>query len=175
MSGDIIGRGWAFPPGLDHRGRIATVAGEDEIEQSIRIILTTSPGQRVMRPEFGCRLNEIVFAPNNAQTAAQAERFVRLALGRWEPRIQVEQVTAAPDAHEPARLQILSQLAAGGCGPVSVNELTDLIGLSQPTVSHHLKKLTEAGLLERIREGRTVTHRVRPELFAELRTVLQMD
>ncbi|NLT72585.1 MAG: GPW/gp25 family protein [Chloroflexi bacterium] len=106
MSGDIIGRGWAFPPGLDHRGRIATVAGEDEIEQSIRIILTTSPGQRVMRPEFGCRLNEIVFAPNNAQTAAQAERFVRLALGRWEPRIQVEQVTAAPDAHEPARLQI---------------------------------------------------------------------
>ena len=76
---------------------------------------------------------------------------------------------------EPARLQILSQLAAGGCGPVSVNELTALIGLSQPTVSHHLKKLTEAGLLERIREGRTVTHRVRPELFAELRTVLQMD
>ena len=76
---------------------------------------------------------------------------------------------------EPARLQILSLLAAGGCGPASVNELTDLIGLSQPTVSHHLKKLTEAGLLERTREGRTVTHRVRPELFAELRTVLQMD
>lgn len=76
---------------------------------------------------------------------------------------------------EPARLQILSQLAVGGCGPVSVNELTELVGLSQPTVSHHLKKLTEAGLLERTREGRTVTHRVRPELFAELRTVLQMD
>ncbi|WP_156228819.1 ArsR/SmtB family transcription factor [Corynebacterium comes] len=76
---------------------------------------------------------------------------------------------------EPARLRILSQLANGGCGPVSVNELTDLVGLSQPTVSHHLKRLTEAGLLEKIREGRTVTHRVRPELFAELRTVLQMD
>ncbi|MCS5480323.1 metalloregulator ArsR/SmtB family transcription factor [Corynebacterium sp. YIM 101645] len=76
---------------------------------------------------------------------------------------------------EPARLRILSQLAAGGCGPVSVNELTELVGLSQPTVSHHLKKLTDAGLLERIREGRNVTHRVRPELFAELRTVLQMD
>jgi ArsR family transcriptional regulator, arsenate/arsenite/antimonite-responsive transcriptional repressor len=76
---------------------------------------------------------------------------------------------------EPARLRILSQLAAGGCGPVSVNELTDLVGLSQPTVSHHLKKLTDAGLLTKTREGRTVTHRVRPELFAELRTVLQMD
>lgn len=75
---------------------------------------------------------------------------------------------------EPVRLQILSQLAAGGCGPVSVNELTAMLGLSQPTISHHLKKLTEAGLLERNREGRTVIHQVRPELFAELRTVLQI-
>ncbi|QGS34805.1 metalloregulator ArsR/SmtB family transcription factor [Corynebacterium xerosis] len=75
---------------------------------------------------------------------------------------------------EPVRLQILSQLAAGGCGPVSVNELTDMVGLSQPTISHHLKRLTEAGLLERTREGRSVIHRVKPELFAELRTVLQI-
>ncbi len=75
---------------------------------------------------------------------------------------------------DPTRLQLISQLAAGGCGPVSVNELTELVGLSQPTISHHLKKLTEAGLLERAREGRTVTHRVRPELFAELRTVLRI-
>lgn len=75
---------------------------------------------------------------------------------------------------EPVRLRILSQLAAGGCGPVSVNELTDLLGLSQPTISHHLKKMTEVGLLERTREGRSVIHRVRPELFAELRTVLQI-
>ena len=59
-----------------------------------------------MRPEFGYRLNELVFAPNNAQTIAQAERIVRLALGRWEPRIQVEQVTAVPDAGDGARLVI---------------------------------------------------------------------
>lgn len=76
---------------------------------------------------------------------------------------------------EPARLRILSQLAAGGCGPVTVNELTEKVGLSQPTVSHHLRRLTEAGMLERTQEGRTVIHSVRPELFAELRTVLQMD
>ena len=106
MSDDIIGRGWAFPPRLNHRGRIAMVSGEQEIEEAIRIILMTSPGQRVMRPEFGCRLNEIVFAPNNAQTIAQAERFVRLALGRWEPRIQVEQVNAAPDPEDAARMLI---------------------------------------------------------------------
>lgn len=54
-------------------------------------------------------------------------------------------------------------------------ELTEMSGLSQPTVSHHLKRLTEAGLLDKVRVGRTVTHQVRPELFAELRTVLQMD
>lgn len=75
---------------------------------------------------------------------------------------------------EPVRLRILSELAAGGCGPVNVNELTDTIGLSQPTISHHLKKLTEAGLLERTKEGRSVIHRVKPELFTELRTVLQI-
>ncbi|AGN19245.1 ArsR family transcriptional regulator [Corynebacterium glutamicum SCgG2] len=75
---------------------------------------------------------------------------------------------------DPVRLRILSQLAAGGCGPVSVNELTNLMGLSQPTISHHLKKMTEAGFLERVPEGRVVLHRVRPELFAELRTVLQI-
>lgn len=76
---------------------------------------------------------------------------------------------------EPARLQILSRLAADGCGPVSVSDITESIGLSQPTVSHHLRKLTEAGLLERVQQGRTVIHSIRPELFAELRTVLHMD
>ncbi len=76
---------------------------------------------------------------------------------------------------DPGRLKILSRLSAEGCGPVTVNELTEQVGLTQPTVSHHLRKLTEAGLLERRREGRTVLHSVRPELFAELRTVLQMD
>ncbi|MDK8769199.1 metalloregulator ArsR/SmtB family transcription factor [Corynebacterium freneyi] len=76
---------------------------------------------------------------------------------------------------DPARLRILSKLAAEGCGPITVGELTGRLGLSQPTVSHHLKKLSDAGLLEKSRSGRTVTHAVRPELFAELRTVLQMD
>lgn len=106
MSDEIIGRGWAFPPRLDHRGRVATVGGDQEIEEAIRIILATAPGQRVMRPEFGCRLQEIVFAPNNSQTAALAERHVRQSLARWEPRIQIEQVTAQPDAQDRALLLI---------------------------------------------------------------------
>jgi phage baseplate assembly protein W len=109
MSGDIIGKGWAFPPGLDHRGQLALVGGETEIEQAIRIILNTAPGQRVMRPEFGCRLQELVFAPNNSQTAGLAERYVREALGRWEPRIALERVNVTPDPENQARLLITVQ------------------------------------------------------------------
>ncbi len=76
---------------------------------------------------------------------------------------------------DPTRLHILAQLGAGGCGPVTVGELTDVLGIAQPMVSHHLKKLTEAGLLERNQQGRTVTHTIQPQLFAELRTMLQME
>lgn len=76
---------------------------------------------------------------------------------------------------DPTRLMLLSQIAACGCETFSVNELTELTGLSQPTVSHHLKKLTEAGLVTKQRDGRTVTHAVVPGPFAQLRTVLQMD
>jgi hypothetical protein len=106
MAGDIIGKGWAFPPRLDQRGQIALVEGANEIEQAILIILNTSPGQRVMRPEFGCRLQELVFAPNNSLTAGLAERYVREALGRWEPRIDLEEVLVSPDPSNRALLEI---------------------------------------------------------------------
>ena len=109
MPSDIIGRGWSFPPRLDHRGRMATVGSVEEIEQAIRIIITTIPGQRVMRPEFGCRLHELVFAPNDPRTAGLAERYVYEALGRWEPRIDLEDVTAGPDPDYPARLLITAR------------------------------------------------------------------
>lgn len=76
---------------------------------------------------------------------------------------------------DPTRLRLLSQLAEDGCGPISVSELATQSGLSQPTVSHHLKKLTDAGLLRKVRNGKTITHEVCPAPFADLRTVLQMD
>ena len=97
MSNPIIGRGWHFPPMLDERGMIALTNDYDEIEQSIRIILSTAPGQRVMRPEFGCRIHELVFAPNSSATAGQAIRYVGEALGRWEPRIDLQEVNALDD------------------------------------------------------------------------------
>ena len=103
---DVIGRGWEFPPRIGRRGGISLVGGETEIEQSILIILRTAPGQRVMRPEFGCDLHELVFMPNNSDTASRVKRSVRQALGRWEPRIQVVEVDVTADPDDPARMLI---------------------------------------------------------------------
>ena len=97
MANDIVGSGWAFPPTIDAQGGLALTRGYTELDQAILIILTTALGQRVMRPTFGCRLHELVFAPNDSHTAAQARRYVEEALGMWEPRIRVTQVTAGPD------------------------------------------------------------------------------
>ncbi|MCQ3932262.1 MAG: baseplate protein [Chloroflexi bacterium] len=96
MTKDLIGRGWAFPPQIDNRGQLALTQGDSEIQQAIQIILSTSPGERVMRPDFGCRIQELVFAPNNLETCALAERYVREALGRWEPRVTLTKVKAEP-------------------------------------------------------------------------------
>jgi phage baseplate assembly protein W len=106
MTNPIIGRGWSFPPRLDERGTIALASDQDEIEQSIQVILGTAPGQRVMRPDFGCRIHELVFAPNNTATFGLARRHVAEALGRWEPRIHLKHVEVEPDARQPDRLLI---------------------------------------------------------------------
>ena len=104
---EFLGTGLAFPLQVNPRGEIALVSGERDIAQAIRVILETIPGERVMRPEFGCRLNELVFAPNNSRTAGLAERYVREALGRWEPRIRVTSVTVEIDSQNEGRLEIM--------------------------------------------------------------------
>jgi phage baseplate assembly protein W len=106
MTQEIVGRGWAFPPRIGPQGGLALTNERSEIEQAIRIILSTSPGQRVMRPTFGCRLHDLVFAPNNSRTAAQARRYVEEALGMWEPRIDVTRVNAQPDPEDTSRLLV---------------------------------------------------------------------
>ncbi len=93
----LIGRGWAFPPQIDSRGNLSLTSGDAEIQQSIHIILSTAIGERVMRPDFGCRIHELVFAPNNNATQSAAKRYIREALGRWEPRIQVKDIRTIPD------------------------------------------------------------------------------
>jgi phage baseplate assembly protein W len=96
MAEDIVGRGWAFPLKVDTQGGIALTGERDELEQSILIILGTPLGTRVMRPTFGSRLQDLVFAPNDSNTAAQARRYVEEALGMWEPRIILMEVEVRP-------------------------------------------------------------------------------
>ena len=98
MSDEFIGRGWAFPLRTDATGGIAMVSREREIEEAIRLILGTSPGERPMRPEFGCRIHDFVFASADASTAGLVADEVRRALGRWEPRIDVVDVAVSFDA-----------------------------------------------------------------------------
>lgn len=102
MRTDIIGRGWVMPTvsrgaGVGAGGRLITLTDAgNEIEQAIGIILMTAPGERVMRPNFGCRIHDLIFAPNNRDTALQAERYVEEALRMWEPRILINTVSAEP-------------------------------------------------------------------------------
>jgi phage baseplate assembly protein W len=106
MTAETVGRGWTFPPRLGDRNRMAMAEDDADIKQAIYIILNTAPSERVMRPEFGCRIHELVFSPANAVTAAMVERYVTEALGRWEPRIRVRRVTATPSAGETGLLLI---------------------------------------------------------------------
>ena len=106
MTADFLGRGWAFPLRTDATGSIALVGGERDVAESIRIILGTAPGERPMRPEFGCAIHDLVFAPADATTAGQLASGVRAALERWEPRIDLLDVTVRFDALDAGRLLI---------------------------------------------------------------------
>lgn len=106
ISRDFLGSGWAFPVAVDQRGRLALASHETDIEQSIRIILLTPKGQRVMRPDFGCHIHELVFAQNDGTTAGLAAHYVTEALNMWEPRIRLIDVKAASDSTDNSRLLI---------------------------------------------------------------------
>ena len=103
---DFLGTGWAFPPRVDARGRIMLARQERDIEEAIRIILLTPKGQRVMRPEFGCRIHDLAFAPGNSTLLGLASYYVEEALAMWEPRIRVEDVNARLDPDSPERMLI---------------------------------------------------------------------
>ncbi len=113
MSDEFIGRGWAFPLRTDATGRIALVSREREIEEAIRLILGTAPGERPMRPEFGCRIHDFVFANADAGTAGLIGAEVRAALRRWEPRIEVHDVIVSFDTEDPTVLYIDIRYAIG--------------------------------------------------------------
>ena len=106
MGAEFIGAGWAFPLRTDATGSVALVRGEREIVEAIRLILATAPGERPMRPEFGCAIHHLVFAPADAATAGRIAYEVRLSLERWEPRIDLADVVVNFDAVDAGTLLI---------------------------------------------------------------------
>lgn len=94
MSTPFLGTGVAFPFAITKTGTVATVSGEESVEQAMVIILSTRPGERLMRPQFGCRIHELLFSPNTAPTHNLAVYHVTEALSRWEPRIKLVEVNA---------------------------------------------------------------------------------
>jgi phage baseplate assembly protein W len=86
---DIIGSGVAFPLRVDRRGGLALARAEEDIAEAITIILGTAPGERPMRPEFGCGIHNYIFETVDAYTMARLEQEIRIAIDRWEPRIDL--------------------------------------------------------------------------------------
>ena len=110
---EFLGRGWSFPFRFDAAsGAVGFSEFEENIRQCITIILATRPGERQMLPDFGCRVHELLFAPNTTTTGLIAEGHVRDALDRWEPRVEVESVNAAPDATGALRVEVLYRILA---------------------------------------------------------------
>jgi len=103
---EIIGSGLAFPLQVDRRGGIALARDETDIEQAIELILATAPGERPMRPEFGCGVHDFVFDSIDATTVGKMELAIREALDRWEPRVVVQTVEFNLDEVADGRLII---------------------------------------------------------------------
>jgi phage baseplate assembly protein W len=89
---EILGSGVAFPLQVDRRGGIALAHDLTDVDQAIQLILGTAPGERPMRPEFGCGVHDFVFDTIDAGTVARMETEIRSALDRWEPRVEVQSI-----------------------------------------------------------------------------------
>lgn len=103
---DFVGRGWAFPPKLSADERLPYIGGPVKVQQSIWIILSTAPGERQMLPDFGCGVHDLVFQANTAALHGMVCEKVKVALTRWEPRIDVLEVRVTSPDEERNRLDI---------------------------------------------------------------------
>jgi len=103
---DFVGRGFAWPLRVDHTGSIALTAPGGDLDDAIRVVLLTAPGERLMRPRFGCRIWDLLFEPVTANLLGLVAQAVRDALAEWEPRIEVETVTPVQDDDEPGLVRV---------------------------------------------------------------------
>ena len=111
---EFLGKGLRFPASVNLTGGISSSIYEDNVRQSIFIILGTAPGERVMRPEFGCRIHDLMFAPNNEATSARAQYYCEEAIYKFEPRVSEVHVTANANGDEAHRLDVHIQYQIAG-------------------------------------------------------------
>jgi Bacteriophage baseplate protein W len=143
MNDQFIGRGWAFPIRTDPTGQVALVSREREIEESMRLILGTAPGERPMRPEFGCAIHDYVFAGADAATAGLIAAEVRASLRRWEPRIDVHDVSVSFDSDDPSTLYIDIRYTIGNTNDPRNLVFPFYVIPSEEPVSSGVPELTE--------------------------------
>lgn len=124
----LFGQGLAFPPRLDATGRLAWAVGHQSVRESIRIVLTTEPGERLMLPAFGAGLRTFLFEPNVPSTHRLIEERIGFALRRWEPRIAVESVTVRPHPDDPVKAVVTVRYALVATQAPDVIELAVPVG-----------------------------------------------
>lgn len=132
------GAGIEFSSGADAgpvtsaSGGIQLIEGEPSVRQSIMLLLTTLPGERVMRPDYGCPLNRLIFWPNDATTAGLAIHYVRQAIRRFEPRVQILLLNAGADPLNPANLLVSLEYRVRETGAVETLEAAIALGGEAP-------------------------------------------
>ena len=114
MSNEFLGKGLRFPVSINLNGGVSSSVLEENVRQSIFVILGTAPGERLQRPDFGCRIHDLMFAPNTDITAARAEVYCEEAIYKYEPRVEKVVVRAAPNADQPNRLDIRIEYVIAG-------------------------------------------------------------
>jgi len=106
MAREFLGKGWRFPVNVDSGGDIAISQYEEDVKEAIEVILSTSKGERMMHPDFGCGIYDFVFATPNVATKGMIEESVKDSLVFWEPRIEVKDVDISEDGSENGKILI---------------------------------------------------------------------
>src|SRR5262245_59103148 len=105
----FLGTGWQFPIRVNPLGGLSFSSGEQKVQESIWLILSTAQGERQMLSRFGCGIHQYVFAPNNDPTRGSINHYIRDALTRFEPRIDLQDVQVDSSPDEPNKMLIRVQ------------------------------------------------------------------
>jgi len=111
---EFLGKGVRFPVSVNLNGGVSSSVLEENVRQSIFIVLGTAPGERLNRPDFGCRIHDLMFAPNNGITAARAEVYCEEAIYKYEPRVDHVVCRAGANPDQPNRLDIRIEYVIAG-------------------------------------------------------------